>query len=152
MSAAHVTVDLDDTEGLLNADRDGLLRGAAMAGAQVRAVASALAEGALDSVADGQRPRSLVWVGGRGAADSAGAILAAALGGVASSRLSSRRKCRHGSGPSTWSLWPATMRVTRRWWRRLRWGSAAAPELWSPRPSRGRCGTPRRRVAVFEPA
>ena len=84
MSAAHVTVDLDDTDGLLNADHDGLLRGAAMAGAQVRAVASALAEGALDSVADGQRPRSLVWVGGRGAPDSAGAILAAALGGVAS--------------------------------------------------------------------
>lgn len=84
MSAAHATVDLDDTEGLLDADRDGLLRGAAMAGAQVRAVAEAVAEGALESVAGGQRPRSLIWVAGRGVADSAGSILAAALSGVAS--------------------------------------------------------------------
>lgn len=84
MSAAHATVDLDDTEALLDADRDGFLRGAAMAGAQARAVAAAVAEGALGSIADGQRPRSLVWVGGRGSADSAGAILAAALSGVAS--------------------------------------------------------------------
>jgi len=68
---------------LLEADRDGLLRGAAMAGAQVRAVAAAVEEGALDSVAGGQRPRTLIWVAGRGAADSAGSILAAALSGVA---------------------------------------------------------------------
>ena len=31
MSAAHATVDLDDTDGLVEADRDGLLRAAAMA-------------------------------------------------------------------------------------------------------------------------
>ncbi|MGB6888357.1 MAG: TobH protein, partial [Mycobacterium sp.] len=37
MSAAHATIDLDDTDGLLEADRDGLLRASALAGAQVRA-------------------------------------------------------------------------------------------------------------------
>lgn len=84
MSAAHATVDLDDTGGLLDADRDGLLRGAAMAGAQVRAVSAAVEEGALESIAGGQRPRSVIWIAGRGAADSAGTILAAALSPVAS--------------------------------------------------------------------
>ncbi len=66
MSSPHATVDLDDIEGLLEADRDGLLRAAAMAGAQVRATAAAVEEGALESVrrpaaphADlGRRPRS----------------------------------------------------------------------------------------------
>ncbi len=65
MSAPHATVDLDDAEGLLEADRDGLLRAAAMAGAQVRATAAAVEEGALESVAGapaahadlGRRPR-----------------------------------------------------------------------------------------------
>ena len=50
MNAAQAVIDLDDTEGLLGADRDGLLRAASMAGAHVRAVAAALDEGALDSV------------------------------------------------------------------------------------------------------
>ena len=45
-------IDLDDAEGLLGADRDGLLRAASMAGAHVRAVAAALDEGALDSLRD----------------------------------------------------------------------------------------------------
>lgn len=83
MSAAHATVDLDDTEGLLDADRDGLLRASAMAGAQVRATAAALDEGALESVAGGQRPRTVIWVAGRGAAETAGTMLTAALGGAA---------------------------------------------------------------------
>lgn len=83
MSAAHATLDLDDTEGLLEADRDGLLRFAAMAGAQVRATAAAVEEGGLAMVAGGQRPRTVIWVAGRGAAESAGAMLAATLGGVA---------------------------------------------------------------------
>ncbi|TGD86857.1 TobH protein [Mycolicibacterium sp. CH28] len=83
MSAAHATVDLDDTEGLLDADRDGLLRAAATAGAQVRATAAAVAEGELASVTGGHRPRTVIWVGGRGAAESAGTILAATLGGLA---------------------------------------------------------------------
>ena len=83
MSSANATVDLDDTEGLLDADRDGLLRASAMAGAQVRATAAAIDEGALNSVADGQRPRTLIWVAGRGAAETAGTMLAAAFGGSA---------------------------------------------------------------------
>ena len=45
-------VNLDDVEGLQTADRDGLLRAAAMAGAQVRATAAALDEGELESAAD----------------------------------------------------------------------------------------------------
>lgn len=83
MSAAQATVDLDDVEGLLAADRDGLLRAAATAGAQVRATAAALDEGALDVLRNDGRPRSVIWVAGRGAAETAGAMLAATLGGSA---------------------------------------------------------------------
>lgn len=83
MSAAHATVDLDDTEGLLEADRDGLLRSAAMAGAEVRATAAAVDEGELALLSADHRPRTVIWVAGRGAAESAGTILAATLGGVA---------------------------------------------------------------------
>ena len=68
MSAAHATVDLDDTEGLLDADREGMLRASAMAGAQVRATAAAVEEGALESIAGGQRPRTVIWLAGRGPA------------------------------------------------------------------------------------
>jgi len=82
MSSPHATVDLDDTEGLLEADRDGLLRAAASAGAQVRATAAAVEEGALESVA-GHRPRTLIWVAGRGPAEAAGTMLAASFSGVA---------------------------------------------------------------------
>lgn len=87
MSAAHATIDLDDTDGLLEADRDGLLRASALAGAQVRATAAAVEEGALESVAGGQRPRTVVWVGGRGAAEAAGAMLIAAFAGSAGEPL-----------------------------------------------------------------
>jgi hypothetical protein len=83
MSATRATIDLDDSDGLLGADREGLLHGASMSGAQVRATAAAVDEGALDSIRSGQRPRSLIWVAGRGTAESAGAILAAVLGGSA---------------------------------------------------------------------
>lgn len=83
MSAANATVDLDDAEGLLEADRDGLLRAAAMAGAQVRATAAAVEEGAFDSLASEQRPRTVIWLAGRGPAESAGAMLAATLGSTA---------------------------------------------------------------------
>lgn len=81
MSAVHATLDLDDVEGLLAADRDGLLRAASMAGAQTRAVAAALNEGELDDLRSEQRARTLVWVHGRGPAGSAGTLLAAAVGG-----------------------------------------------------------------------
>ena len=81
MSAAHATIDLDDVEGLLAADREGLLRAASMAGAQMRATAAALSEGLLDSLRGEQAPRTVIWVATRGAAEAAGAMLAAALGG-----------------------------------------------------------------------
>jgi hypothetical protein len=77
-------IDLEDAEGLLTADRQGLLRAASSAGAQVRAIAAAADEGALDSLRADDRARSLIWVAGRGTAETAGAILAATLGGAAS--------------------------------------------------------------------
>ncbi|HCA52529.1 MAG TPA: TobH protein, partial [Mycobacterium sp.] len=87
MSSAQATVDLDDTEGLLEADRDGFLRASAQAGAQVRATAAAVDEGALESITGGQRPRTVIWVGARGAAEAAGAMLTAALSGSAAEPL-----------------------------------------------------------------
>ena len=83
---APATIDFDDAEGLLAADRGGLLRGASMAGAQVRATAAALDEGALDPVA-GDPPRTVIWVAGRGNAETAGSILAAAVGASAASPI-----------------------------------------------------------------
>ncbi len=80
-------VDLDDADGLLAADRMGLLRAASMAGAQVRAIASALDEGDLDAVRSDAPPRTVVWVAGRGPAENAGAMLAAALGGSVSTPI-----------------------------------------------------------------
>ncbi len=77
-------IDLEDTDGLLAADREGLLRAASSAGAQVRAVATAVEEGALELLRVDDRPRSVIWVGGRGTAETAGTILAATVGGVAS--------------------------------------------------------------------
>ena len=74
-------VDLDDVEGLTAADRDGLLRAASMAGAQMRATAAALDEGVLDGLRSDQPPRTVSWVATRGAAEAAGHLLAAALGG-----------------------------------------------------------------------
>ena len=87
MSAAHACIDLDDADALVEADTEGLLRAAATAGAQVRSTAAAVEEGALDAVAAGGRPRTLIWVAGRGAAASAGAMLAATFGGAAGEPL-----------------------------------------------------------------
>ncbi|MDA2894452.1 TobH protein [Mycolicibacterium sp. BiH015] len=78
LSAAEV--DLDDPDGLLAADRLGLLRAASMAGAQVRATAAALNEGDLDSVRSDTPPRTIVWVAGHGTAETAGTMLAVQLG------------------------------------------------------------------------
>jgi hypothetical protein len=83
VNAIHATIDLDDTESLIAADRNGLLRAASTAGAQVRAAAAALDEGALDSVRDQGRPRTVIWVAGRGTAETAGTVLAATLGHLA---------------------------------------------------------------------
>jgi hypothetical protein len=80
VNAVDATVDLDDSDGLLAADHNGLLRAAAMAGAQVRATAAALAEGVLDPLRSDLPPRTVIWVAGRGVALSAGTMLAAALG------------------------------------------------------------------------
>jgi hypothetical protein len=81
VSAAHATIDLDDVEGLLAADRDGLLRAASMGGAQMRATAAAVDEGVLEPLRGDHPPRTVIWVASRGAAEAAGAMLAAALGG-----------------------------------------------------------------------
>ncbi len=80
MNATQAAVDLDDVEGLLAADRDGLLRAASMAGAQVRATAAALDEGDLDPLKSDQPPRTVIWVAGRGNAETAGTMLSATLG------------------------------------------------------------------------
>ena len=60
---------------------DGLLRAASMAGAQVRSAAAALDEGDLDGLKADQPPRTVIWVAGRGTAERAGSMLAAAVGG-----------------------------------------------------------------------
>lgn len=57
-------VDLDDAEALRAADATGALLHASMAGAQLRAVATAAGGGALDTLT-GYRPRAVVWVSGR---------------------------------------------------------------------------------------
>jgi hypothetical protein len=81
VNATQAVVDLDDVEGLLAADTEGLLRAASMAGAQVRATAAALDEGDLDALKSDEPPRTVIWVAGRGNAETAGSILSAALGG-----------------------------------------------------------------------
>jgi hypothetical protein len=80
VNATQAVVDLDDVDGLLAADREGLLRAAAMAGAQVRATAAALDEGDLDALKSDQPPRTVIWVAGRGNAETAGTMLSATLG------------------------------------------------------------------------
>ena len=87
MNATRQMIDLDDAEGLLAADREGLLRAASMAGAQVRATAAALDEGELDSLRSDRPARSVIWVAGRGTAERAGAMLAAAFGGSVSAPI-----------------------------------------------------------------
>lgn len=77
------TLDLDDSDAVLAADHDGMLRAASMAGAQVRATAAAVDEGALQTIGDADPPRTVIWVSGRGTAATAGTILTAALAGSA---------------------------------------------------------------------
>lgn len=79
--ARATAIDLDDAQGLLAADREGLLRAASMAGAQVRATGAALDEGLLEPLRSDLPPRTVVWVADRGPAETAGLILAAALSG-----------------------------------------------------------------------
>lgn len=86
MNATQAVIDLDDVDGLIAADRDGLLRAASTSGAHVRAVGAAVEEGALELVA-GVRPRTVIWVAGRGTAAPAGSMLAATLGNAAGEPL-----------------------------------------------------------------
>ena len=76
-------IDLDDGGALVAADTQGLLRGAAQAGALVRVTASARAEGVLRPL-QGMTPRSVVLVAGSGparhAADLVGEIGASGAG------------------------------------------------------------------------
>ncbi|AVM64765.1 MULTISPECIES: hypothetical protein [Dietzia] len=73
-------VDLDDPEALRAADATGALLHASMAGAQLRAVATAVEGGALDGLT-GFRPRAVVWVSGRSdrARQAAGVVAALAV-------------------------------------------------------------------------
>ncbi|MFZ1174879.1 MAG: TobH protein [Mycobacterium sp.] len=98
MSATRA-IDLEDTEGLLGADREGLLRAASSAGAQVRAIAAAVQEGALDSLRADNRPRSVIWVAGRGTAETAGAMLAATYGGAAAEPIALAGEAPQWVGP-----------------------------------------------------
>ncbi|NLG56760.1 MAG: tobH protein [Rhodococcus sp.] len=78
MSTPTPMFDLDDSDALISADRDGLLRSAATGGAQVRATQSAVDEGALDRLV-GLRPRSVVLVTGEGLARRGAAVISAVL-------------------------------------------------------------------------
>ena len=82
MNATRSAIDLDDADGLVAADREALLRAASTAGAHVRAIAAAVEEGELESLA-GPLPRSVIWVAGRGTAATAGRMVSALLGQVA---------------------------------------------------------------------
>lgn len=89
-SGSFSTVDLDDTEALLAADRDGALWAASMAGAQVRATAATVDEGALDAVrseSPDYPPRTIIWLSTRGTAATAGSLLAATRGDSARAPL-----------------------------------------------------------------
>src|SRR5699024_4083472 len=66
--------DLDDTEALIRADRDGLLHAAASSGAHVRAAAAADALPGRPGTAD---TRALVLIAPRGAGARAAAVFAA---------------------------------------------------------------------------
>lgn len=70
---------LDDPERLHGADRSGLLRAAASAGAQVRATADAAAEAGMDSLA-GSTPRAFVQICRPDSVTGASALVGALLG------------------------------------------------------------------------
>lgn len=78
MTAPTPLLDLDDGDALVSADTEGVLRSAAMGGAQIRATRSAVEEGALERL-QGLRPRSVVVVTGAGRAGRGAGILTAVL-------------------------------------------------------------------------
>lgn len=77
MTAPSSLFDFDDADALIAADVDGILRSAALGGAQIRAVASAVDEQALDRL-QGLHPRSVVLVGGDARAARAADLVVAA--------------------------------------------------------------------------
>ena len=102
-----------------------------MAGAQVRATAAALDEGVLDPLRSDQPPRTVIWVAGRGTAETAGAMLAADAGrfgggadrrrlrGAALDRRARRAGRRGRRSPATprWCRPPRPVcAVVRGWW------------------------------------
>lgn len=68
---------LDDPVRLADADTGGLLRAAAMAGAQVRSTAEAAADADLVTWLEGTRPRAIVLVGRHGIGGTVAGMLAA---------------------------------------------------------------------------
>jgi hypothetical protein len=82
MNAPGALIDLDDVDGLVAADRDGMLRSASTAGAHVRAIAAAVEEGALEPLT-GPLPRTVIWMAGRGSAETAGRMVSGMLGRIA---------------------------------------------------------------------
>ncbi len=86
MNTTRSAVDLDDVDGLVAADHEGLLRAASTAGAHIRAVAAAVEEGALESLA-GPVPRTVIWVAGRGTAAIAGRMVCALVGHIAAAPI-----------------------------------------------------------------
>jgi len=79
VTAPSPLFDFDDAGGVLAADVDGVLRSAALGGAQIRAVAAAVEEGLLDRLT-GMHPRSVVFVGTDARARSAAELVVALFG------------------------------------------------------------------------
>ncbi|MGX7731973.1 tobH protein [Rhodococcus sp. 2H158] len=78
MTAPSSFLDLDDTDALIDADVDGILRFAALGGAQIRATAAAVDEQILDRL-HGLHPRSVVLVCGDARAARAAELVVAML-------------------------------------------------------------------------
>lgn len=89
---------LDDADGLLAVDRSGMLRSAAMAGAQVRAVAAAIEEGALARL-QGMQPRAVTVVDTGAAASRAMRLVEATVGAASRYPLSRVRATPARVGP-----------------------------------------------------
>lgn len=78
MTAPSMYVDLDDADAVLAADSVGALHSAALAGAQIRETAAAVAEGVFSPL-EGMNPRSVVLVAPSGPAARAAGLVAAIL-------------------------------------------------------------------------
>ena len=146
MNATHATVDLDDAEGLLAADRDGLLRAASMAGAQVRATAAALDEG--DSGSAAVRPAAAHRdLGGRPRQRRDGGLDARRRRWAARRPRRSSSRPRRRRGSARWTCWssrgddPGDPALVSRGRDRVCAAVRASP---SSRRTKARCATPPR--------